>query len=351
MMAVYDRCTASQYDSRDIDYDRTPLAANSFLLLQMPWMRSCLDVFCSCYWLTENLDKTEMAPTEDIHDEEVALVSQEGLKFITHGSIISCKSGKLESAIRFAKMNSRYRSGETVELQIPIPAEMLRHMIQHFYHGSICFTGPPMSDKGLCRYLLELMIVAEEFLCLDLVKEIEMRLLSSDPQSCFCWNCCRAVRAHPRQVGNRKAQCMYCIDTNSRLVAENTVLDVLGLLEFMEAPEYTLQLLPMNIKTLRCVQSTRLWADHDDVKWLSNIALATLRDTVNLVVLRKFAQVVETASFLESTNVSADGSESQKNLLLQMSLDDLRRNSLLSPLQKKTIPLSGEVPQNRFPNT
>ena len=330
LVSIYDRDIVGYPDTNiksdsDLDYDRSPLAESSFLLLQSSWIGTTHD--CCCSWVRENSRSTEKPRSSHIR-EDVIFIAEDGSRFPCHGSVVATKSGKLESAIRFAAMNNREdRGNKTVEIEVPIPSRMLSQMLQHFYHGSICCNWPCDSDNKLCRYLLELMFFAEEFICLDLVKEIEMRLLSSDPKICFCFSCCRSVR----QIEKTKtAQCMYFVDGKSRLLNENTVFDVMGLTEYMESPEYVINLLPMSIKAAKCASPKSLWNSYDGGKWRANRGFDSMKQCVNTTVLQRFSQVVSGSSFRSSVDISTDldkeSWDSQKEILLQMAVDDLQRN-------------------------
>jgi hypothetical protein len=286
---------------------------------------------CTCPWLLENLELTQFQSS--CRDDEVILVSEEGSRFKVHQLIIARKSEKLESAIRFSRMNRSDNKGDTMlEMKVPIPARLLNAMIQHFYHGSVSFWPSFENQTDLCLFLLELMLVAEEFLCQDLMMEIEMRLLSSDPQCCFCWACCRAVRVDPSCPFS--AQCLYCVDAKGCLLTESSIFHVLGLTEYIREPEYTLSLLPVNLITssrMGCTES--VWTGGSPTK-----ALTVLKDCLEMTILRDFSSVrrflVEYAGNFVDQNQEGEDGQSQKQVLLQMCLNDIPKSCLLGPVDQ-----------------
>jgi ankyrin repeat protein len=340
LIATYDYTPllASQEDLKPnlnaLDFDRTQLSLKSRLLLGMDWMEQ--ENKCSCVWLSEKL--SSRCRFLRFCDNEVLLISEDGSRFPVHESIVAPKSGKLESAIRFQRMNTvDVLDEKRLELKVPIAATHLQAMIQHFYHGSM-FMWPSFSQNEMSRFLLELFTVAEEFLCQDLMKEIEMRLLHSSPQSCFCWFCCHAVRNHPDDAS--MAQCLYCVDGESTLLTADVVFDVMGLTEFFETPSYNIHKLPQSIKSDRAFfLQEKLLSDENTVE-----ALAALKDSVQMNILCNFGEIVKTME--DNTSLGdnkKDMAGSQKMLLLQLCVNNLPSNSLASnhgPVGKDEEPLA-----------
>ncbi|KAG7347043.1 ankyrin repeat domain protein [Nitzschia inconspicua] len=333
-MAIYDHFflppNAKANSLTNAESDRAALEFGSLYLLDIPGVTQGSS--CNCPWLSARMD-CERQHIDFSHDE-VMLISEDGSRFKIHEVIIGKKCEKLASAIRFNRMNrSTDTFGGIFELKVPIQAMLLQAMIQHFYHGSLAFWSF-FKEEELCLYLLELMLVAEEYLCHDLVKEIEMRLLSSNPQGCFCWSCCRTVRTHPSQPFT--VQCLYCVDTAGSLLAEKNILHVLGVTEYFGTPEYSLSLLPMSVASTKMERAEILWSSglHMD-------ALVVLKDCLKVVVLRNFSSFRRTfAEHFDRFHDCEEGKADvvlQKQALLHMCLNDLQANTLLVSLDEGSL--------------
>ena len=331
-----------------LDYDRSVLAEKSFRLLNMPWVqKELIEGECFCPWVRGNAKKIKNQPPnllmeESVLEDEVILVA-DGARLLVHASVVSEKSAKLASAIRFARMNRNENSCDKIlHLAVSIPAHFLSLLIQHIYHGSICYSWPNMKDGNMCRYLLEFMLIAEEFLMPSLVQEIEMRLLSSSPKCCFCWHCCQAVRMVSSEINKNVAQCLYCVDGNSRLVTSNSVMDILGITEYMEGLEYGICLAPTSFISINCSEPTKLWKSYDNGirkhenkidSWQLNKAVVSLKDTTIIAILKKFASVVKCPDFYLDTEDVLN----KEQLLLQMCLNELRNNSIVAASYSKSM--------------
>jgi hypothetical protein len=80
-------------------------------------------------------------------------------------------------------------------------------LLTHCYHGSIVF-GLEKSSMNQCRQLLELALIAEEYLCPSLLMECELRLLMKLPflekhefSPCICPQCSSGVIQSSEQLG------------------------------------------------------------------------------------------------------------------------------------------------------
>ncbi|KAL3908751.1 MAG: hypothetical protein SGILL_008365 [Bacillariaceae sp.] len=312
------------------------LSSKSQALLRLGWMEPEED--CTCTWFSPKL--SDLLPPSDPSDDEVILIAEDGSRFRVNEAIVTESSAKLESAIRFHRMNDgdNNDTSTALELRLPISRAHLQCMMQHFYHGSI-FLWPSLSNNELCRFLLELFLVAEEWLCHDLMKEIESRLLHSDPRACFCFSCCKAVRPHP--LNPASAQCLYTVDGKSSLLTEDTILDVLGLTEFTETPPYTLRVVTEQSNSAKL---SEIWSGGTTFN-----ALGALSDTLKIIILCRFGDIVKNME----DNYTADAYvedmiSSQKLLLLQTCIDDLPGNSLLGALGPAiTAPNTKAVPGRR----
>ena len=156
----------------------------SHVLARLPWFPAS-GVYC---------DWTRALPFHSLprglaEDEFYLVIGDERL--LAHKSIVSAKSGKLAAQIRFTMANSdKGRAGNPLLVNVDLPLLVAKMLLCHCYHDSIAFGLPTLPLKH-CHQLLELALVAEEYICPSLLLEIEMRLLmpTSSP-ACICPHCC-----------------------------------------------------------------------------------------------------------------------------------------------------------------
>ena len=334
-------CTSyvkKQTNSSALDLDRSVVAKKSFLLLQNPWFqKELVRGGCHCSWMRNiEKDKSQSSKQKYSLDDETIFLVAEGESFLVHTSIVAEKSAKLASAIRFSRMNSdNLSSGEVLRLKVSIPAHYCKLLIQHMYHGSICCGWPNLQGNDMCKYMLELMLVAEEFLISSLVQEIEMRLLSSLPR-CFCWHCCQAVRVTSSDTNKSVVECLYCVDGKSQLVTANSAINVLGLTEYTVGLDYSICLAPASVSFMSCTEANKLWKFYDAAvgdknntklkSWKLNTSLTSLKDKAILVILSDFAAVAKSPDFYSATDDVAN----RKEVFLQVSLNELRKNTIIN---------------------
>jgi hypothetical protein len=188
------------------------------------WTRADDTVTFSCNFLSGRED--DMRITDPLAPD-VVLVTDDKVEFHVHRKILSHASAKLEAAIRFATMREINYESES-ESRIPtvdvgIESATCRLFLQHVYHNSL---GDALSPElnVCCSELLELLIVAEEFLCPSLAQECEMRLLSADPYRCICPFC--IVPQQENLIGTK--HWIYHFPGPALCVHAGTALDVLA---------------------------------------------------------------------------------------------------------------------------
>jgi hypothetical protein len=139
----------------------------------------------------------------------------------------------------------------------------------------------------------------------------------------------------------------------------------MGVAFYLESLDYEIYLVPMNLKIAKCSQPIRLWASYDGENsnisngvWISNKALATLKDSINLMILKRFAQISKSPAFLQSIDCPVEESgnhecESQHRvLLLQLCMNNLGSNSLIAaPESAKIKLLDKHVEETRSSNS
>jgi hypothetical protein len=313
-------------------FDRSLLASQSGLLRNMDWFQKQLDPR-TCPWLLGECRSKLESNEKDWNDDEVTLITTDGESFTVHDSIVSAQSGKLAAAIRFATMQKRSGcptdAGKRV-VAVDMSARNCAWMLQHIYHGSIA-AGLSRGKAQICHEILELMIVAEEFICLSLLQECEMRLLHHDPHACFCWSCSRVVPYQAEE--GLVADCFYLAASPSRLLDGSTVLDVLARVQHLEGLSlpYTVRQVSRPASWVQCLAPTKLWKPDDSSIWSEYGALSTLKSVVIATILFNFPDVVESEAFHESSEWNEGNDEvSQANvvllhrtLLLQFCLEEL----------------------------
>lgn len=177
----------------------------SDVLSELPWFRSRIKYGVNCnYWMQKNLlsnvsswSKVKEGVTT-YNNNITALVEDEfflvveGQKLLAHKSIVSARSGKLAAQIRFTEshITQQPSAGECLSVKVDhLPLLTAMMLLCHCYHGSIAF-GLRKSPLEQCHQLLEMALVAEEYLCPSLLLECELRLLqNSSKNCCICPHC------------------------------------------------------------------------------------------------------------------------------------------------------------------
>jgi len=195
-------CTTRTSTVANSPYYRPVVKDWSESLIALGWVGNSLsrDII-SCPWIKEALK----APRGDSSKDEMSEMCTflvEGKRLKAHKSILIQKCVKLEAAIRFEEMKQNIDGSSVLEIALDLPLRQFCFLIQHCYHGSIC-SGLPSDLTECCQEILELYLLSLEYLCPSLALECEMRLLSSNPYKCFCWNCC------DRSESNSKLACPY----------------------------------------------------------------------------------------------------------------------------------------------
>mmetsp|Transcript_36369 Transcript_36369/g.73965 ORF Transcript_36369/g.73965 Transcript_36369/m.73965 type:complete len:571 (+) Transcript_36369:1-1713(+) len=226
-------------------------------LLKLGWfwdnnVKSDADI--SCPWMKEKfhrrppnlIDNNTLAP-----DVDMCFLIIAGQRFVAHRAILSRKSAKLDAAIRFASQTS---SKDTIELQVDAPLMLMNFFVQHCYHGSIAI-GLPLESRRRCKTLIDLALFADEFLCPSLLLEVEMRLLASSLECCFCVSCCKTVAPvidGPESETTINCQCR--VNGKSRLITTETSIDVLAMARdaSISSAGYTVRAFPFGSPSSCC---------------------------------------------------------------------------------------------------
>ena len=336
------------------DLDRNHLSSHSLLMRKTNWFQRHHKLSPNaCRWLLDAVSDDKLESNQkDWRGDEITLLATDGESFMVHESVVATKSAKLAAAIRFAKMQnnscrgSAWSSGRPV-LHVDISSKSCAWMLEHIYHGSIV-SGLSREKAQICQDLLELMIVAEEFLCFSLLQECEMRLLHHEQHVCFCWSCSRAVRHH---AGEEKgvADCLCVASGPSCFVDGSTALDVLAPIQHLEglAGQYSIHETTRPASWLQCLVPRTLWTRDDSSIWSYHGALSALKRITISTILSQFPNVVKSEAFQESSDwndgiledevsfcrhqVAHSGGLLNRILLLQFCLEELSQQTFPPP--------------------
>ncbi len=164
----------------------------SYVLSKLSWFSSRFHTV-NCRWMRSILSKSSteetVANTKQLDEDEFYLVVGE-TKLLAHKSIVSARSGKLAAHIRFVESRVEESSnGAKISVNVKIPLLAAMMLLSHCYHGSIAF-GLKKSLIKQCNQLMEMALIAEEYLCPSLLLECETRLLEKyDYNPCICRQC------------------------------------------------------------------------------------------------------------------------------------------------------------------
>lgn len=201
---------SSLYDDQFPDHD------SSNLLFQLNWIiDEWRNMSLSCPWIQNKLFKVDGSNSVD--DRDLCILVVEGMHYKAHKSILKRRSGKFSAAISFHEMRHKidcHKNDDMFMISLDISKELLRLLIEHIYHGSI-ISELSCHSNACCEQLFDLYFVAQEYMCPTLAQEIEMRLLSSDPYFCSCWNCCMFNETST----NDEYQCFYQVKVRYFLYA------------------------------------------------------------------------------------------------------------------------------------
>ena len=161
----------------------------SYVLATLPWFKTRVNGV-NCNWLKRVMLDPKLQEVDyqgAVKDDEFDLVVEGGVKLCAHRSIVSVRCGKLAAQIRFTESNSS--DVDRLTIHVDLPPLVTKMLLSHIYHGSVSF-GLRGSPTEQCQQLLELALLAEEYLCPSLLLECELRLLErSSCTLCICPQC------------------------------------------------------------------------------------------------------------------------------------------------------------------
>lgn len=210
----------------------------SYVMTSMDWFQSSKHGV-KCKWLHRLTSKNNThSCTYNVADDEFYLVV-ENEKLLAHKSICSAKCNKLAAAIRFHEANIQTEPSpeEQLSIQIDLPLLACKMLLCHIYHGSIVF-GLLKTPLKQCDQLLEMALIAEEYLCPSLMIECEMRLLSPHNKdisfACICPHCSSAPILSSKDKCHCPIQCLCLEDTTKNVYNEDksTLCKAIGVYSF-----------------------------------------------------------------------------------------------------------------------
>jgi len=161
----------------------------SYVLTTLPWFKTRMNGV-NCNWLKRAMLDSKLQEVDyqgAVKDDEFDLAVEGGVKLCAHRSIVSARCGKLAAQIRFTERHSS--QGGRLTVHVDLPQLVAKMLLSHIYHGSVSF-GLRGSPTEQCQQLLELALLAEEYLCPSLLLECELRLLErSSCTLCICPQC------------------------------------------------------------------------------------------------------------------------------------------------------------------
>uniref|UniRef100_A0A7S3Q892 BTB domain-containing protein n=1 Tax=Chaetoceros debilis TaxID=122233 RepID=A0A7S3Q892_9STRA len=219
--------------SHNSPYVRSTAQGWTLLFLRLNWAKEYISKHeLACLNLKEEItsqNQGEGRNTCQDDFEDTCIFVVEGLRLKAHKSILCKKSPKIEAAIRFAEMRNDYGESldpdHNIEVQLDISLLNFFLLVCHCYHGSI-IAGLDSRTSICCQQLLDLLFVANEYLCSSLAQECELRILSRNPYKCHCWSCCEklAIYDHDKFC----MRCCYSVQGPSRLLSVDNYLNIIS---------------------------------------------------------------------------------------------------------------------------
>jgi hypothetical protein len=242
------------------------------------------------------------------------IVSEDRERFFAHGAILAERSEKLGAAIRFDQM-SKTSTESMLEIHVDMSSELCLLFLEHIYHGSMLSTGDwktedhPSSIASVHK-LLDLLVIADEYLLPTLTQECAMRLLSSDPKQCFCRSCTK----QPYDNSIATFQVMgpaTCINVK-------TCLDILAVIQHMRQLGSATSFSASSSLSVSW-EETSLWGPASKHEMRVD-ALDAISEAVNRYILMNFNEVMQQHNIIDNGS-NLDGME-EANQVLLLSLDE-----------------------------
>lgn len=253
-------------------YSRSFASTWSKVLMSLDWNK-INDGNCPWYQSQHQMNASQKDSKVKESDECFLLIREKHI--LAHKSILSAKSSKLEAALRFAQMNGNFFMGK-IEIKLEVNPDLVELFLQHCYHGSF-ISGLSLEPDICCEQLLELYALGQEYLCTSLSLECEMRLLSRNPQKCFCWDCCENLELMNHEV----VICNYVTKGPSATLTAENLLGLVTQLEEWDVNQNNYRIQVQNQNGTKVYNSL-------DILW----------STAWILLLSKFPEILRTDSYL-----------------------------------------------------
>jgi len=277
-------------------------------MLSLPWIDADRYEHTECCWIpTVQGSRAKELP-------DVVLLSEDGFRFVAHSEILAQKSEKLAAAIRFASMSETTNIAALIEVNIAAKKNVCKWMIQHIYHGSVAF-GMPSDPQELASDLLDLLVVAQEFICPTLIQECEMRLLASEARQCFCCSCA---------MQSVEDKLTYCVAGPSCCINCETALDVLSVA--MSVSDSCQEMASYEIEVSWNDTPMSAWSSWTGATKLR--PLDALREAVSRTILLNYSTVTSTECFdlyMKGEDSLVDLYDDKTATFLRLCLDEYLR--------------------------
>ena len=173
----------------------------------LPWFEHDEAQKCAFFKSSQRIGNMSFALTA-LLQPDVVIMCNDGSSLLAH-QIVLGQSQKLNAALRFASMRDEYHHDEStlstidsdaITLEVDLTYDICRQLLVHLYHGSTLEKLP--TDPHECYLqILELILVADEYICTSLIHECIQRLLASFDMydRCFCSYCQRCTEKHTNE--------------------------------------------------------------------------------------------------------------------------------------------------------
>ncbi|GKY91885.1 hypothetical protein MPSEU_000160100 [Mayamaea pseudoterrestris] len=250
----------------------------SMAMLHMPWMTSADVKSSSCQFVKTNVNRGSFSRPD------VIIKADDGKRFAAHASILSEKSEKLAAAVHFHLMSKQ--ESDMLEIHLDASSELCLFFLQHIYHGSMLKLEVLNKDPvRIVHSILDLLILADEYIVPSLTQECVMRLLSKDICQCFCRSCTKTVY-------DQSLSCYQACGPTVCLTTD-TCLDILAVTQHIRQGD-----LPCTSSLSVLWEEPTLWGPADKHE-MSVDPLDALSEAVHRYILLHYGELLESDSFKE----------------------------------------------------
>jgi hypothetical protein len=287
---------------RDIVEGSEALAQWSLELACLPWFDNQVhSLHVRCLWLYSFVGSKSAVAAD------VVLFSQTDNRYLVHSAVLQT-CAKLAAALRFANLSTSKESDANTEVKVGLADEDLVLLLEHLYHGSMLSISTQHQGQFYSK-LVDMLFVAQEYICSSLSQECEMRLLSNSDSfdKCFCCYCLSRHRGSG-DSSSRYCECTYEVSGPSALISSENALDVLSFTaQLSEGP--------------KMVDYRILSQENGNNKTVEKLPFQELQEQALLCVFYHFKQVVSNENWKH--HVAVNDGENVEQAFLRLCLEDL----------------------------